>query len=338
MTTPDPDLISGPEFSPAPYSGFSGKEETSLKIRMLLCCLCVALLAMPAMPAAAENAQEEVKIAPAYPVSDYVQWLLETARGELDYTENANNVTKYGVWAGNPTAEWCAEFLCWCVHQTDTAHRVKMLDKQFPNYTGNNTGRDWYLTQGRYVARRGIVRNWGTQWFRGSDEPMRPNSYVPQPGDWVFFSNASSWDTTHVAMVEYCAYDADGKVQVHVIEGNSPFSAVKDAVVRNAYPIDYWAILGYGTVNDVADIVMRFGNKGEKVKTLQQNLALVGLFPEGQKVTGQYGAITETCVKAIQRRLGAQETGIADHAVQMELRRMVSEVSASNPKNWVDQK
>ena len=304
-----------------------------MKIKVMLCCLCVLLLALPA---AAEEG--EIVIQPSYPVSDYVQWLLETARGELGYHEAKDNSTKYGVWTQDPTAEWCAEFLCWCVNQTDKAHGVKMLDRQYPYYTGNNTGRDWFLAQGRYIARRGVVPGWGTQWFRGSSTPMTPNSYVPQPGDWVFFSNAATGDTTHVAMVEYCAYHAEGQVRIHVIEGNSPFSSVKDTVVRNDYAIDYWAIQGYGTVNDLADIVMRFGNKGEKVKNLQLNLALAGIFPEGQKVTGQYGAITENCVKSIQRQMGAVETGIADHAVQLELQRLINGVSASNPDNWVEQK
>lgn len=299
----------------------------------MLCCLCVLLLALPA---AAEEG--EIVIQPSYPVSDYVQWLLETARGELGYHEAKDNSTKYGVWTQDPTAEWCAEFLCWCVNQTDKAHSVKMLDRQYPYYTGNNTGRDWFIAQGRYIARRGVVPGWGTQWFRGSSTPMTPNSYVPQPGDWVFFSNAATGDTTHVAMVEYCAYHAEGQVRIHVIEGNSPFSSVKDTVVRNDYAIDYWAIQGYGTVNDLADIVMRFGNKGEKVKNLQLNLALAGIFPEGQKVTGQYGTITENCVKSIQRQMGAVETGIADHAVQLELQRLINGVSASNPDNWVEQK
>lgn len=304
-----------------------------MKIKVMLCCLCVLLLALPA---AAEEG--EIVIQPSYPVSDYVQWLLETARGELGYHEAKDNSTKYGVWTQDPTAEWCAEFLCWCVNQTDKAHSVKMLDRQYPYYTGNNTGRDWFIAQGRYIARRGVVPGWGTQWFRGSSTPMTPNSYVPQPGDWVFFSNAATGDTTHVAMVEYCAYHAEGQVRIHVIEGNSPFSSVKDTVVRNNYAIDYWAIQGYGTVNDLADIVMRFGNKGEKVKNLQLNLALAGIFPEGQKVTGQYGAITENCVKSIQRQMGAVETGIADHAVQLELQRLINGVSASNPDNWVEQK
>ena len=60
---------------------------------------------------------EEQRLAPAYPVPQYVQWLLDVARGELGYTEGRDLYTKYGEWAGDPYAEWCAEFLCWCVDQ-----------------------------------------------------------------------------------------------------------------------------------------------------------------------------------------------------------------------------
>ena len=124
--------------------------------RRLLCALCALLLFLPAAMA------EESVIAPAYAVPEYVEWLLETARGELGTAESRSQTTKYGAWAGNPSAEWCAEFLCWCVSQTDSAHHVKMLNVLYPNYSGSNTGRDWYLAQGRYVSRRGVVTGWGT--------------------------------------------------------------------------------------------------------------------------------------------------------------------------------
>ena len=313
---------------------FQEEEHKSMK-RFFLCLMCLWLGLVPAL---GEQILAEGALVPQYEVPKEVTWVLDAARKELGNGEAKNHTTKYGAWAGNPAAEWCAEFLCWCVDQVDSTQKTKLLNRQFPNYTGTNTGRDWFLSQGRYVARRGVVRGWGTQWFKGENEPMAPNSYVPQPGDWMFLSNAATWDTTHVAMVEYCAYDENGKIQVHVIEGNSPFAQVKDQVVRNQYPIDYWAILGYGTVHDVADIAMHFGNSGEKVKALQQDLAAAGLFPQGQKVTGQYGAITEKCVKDIQRQMGAVETGIADQAVQLQLKKLVYAQSADNPENWVDQK
>ncbi|MBQ6256779.1 MAG: hypothetical protein IJJ60_09355, partial [Clostridia bacterium] len=117
---------------------------------MLLCLLlCVSLLPAPAL---AENSayeagitlgEGETLIQPAYPVPDYVLWLLDAARGEIGYTEERSGVTKYGTWAGYPTAEWCAEFQCWCVYQVDKLHGTKLLNKVYPNYSGTNVGRDW---------------------------------------------------------------------------------------------------------------------------------------------------------------------------------------------------
>ena len=149
----------------------------------------------------------ETLILPAYPVPDHVLLLLRTAQNEIGYTEERSGFTKYGDWAGDPTAEWCAEFLCWCVHRVDTEHHTRLLDRVYPNYSGTNTGRNWFLREGRYIARKGSVPSWGSQWYKGASEPMEKNSYIPQPGDWVFLSDNAEGDTSNVALVEYCARD-----------------------------------------------------------------------------------------------------------------------------------
>ena len=168
-------------------------------------CLLLALVCLASLPCAlGEEAAEgtlqtsaalsdmEQVIDPVYPVPDYVEWLLDVARGELGYKEQSGGVTKYGAWAGDPAAEWCAEFLCWCVDQVDKQMATHLLTQQYPYYTGNNTGRDWFLKKGRYVARTGTVPGWGAQWYPGDTALMEKNSYVPQPGDWVFFSTNCS--------------------------------------------------------------------------------------------------------------------------------------------------
>ncbi len=273
-----------------------------------------ALLLIASQTAFAEAAGEgETVIEPQYPVPEYVAMLLEVAVQEIGYEELSDKSTKYGVWAGDPYAEWCAEFVCWCVNQTDIRFGIKLLADVYPNYSASNIGRNWYLSKGRYIARRGIVPGWGSEWYIGEDAALPLNGYVPQPGDLVFFSNNDKGDTSHVALVEYCAKDADGNISVHVIEGNNP-----SAVVRNAYPIDYWMILGYGTVHDIADITLQFGCDGEKVRKLQRALVAVGLL-DPQYVTGKYGAITQQCVKTYQRQCGLKETGIATRDVQLLL-------------------
>lgn len=279
--------------------------------------LCVFLCLLLLMPMAL--AEEENVIAPLTETPKEIQKLLDVARNELGYTEEKGGVTKYGTWAGDPDAEWCAEYLCWCVNQTDKREGTSLLGRVYPNYSASNTGRDWFIRQGRYIARRGFIPGWGSQWFFSDDHVMADSSYVPQPGDWVFFSTSANGDTTHVAMVEYCTKDADGKVRVHVLEGNNP-----DTVARNVYALDHWAILGYGTVNEWAASTLRFGNDGVMVKQLQEELVKAGLL-ESRYTTGKYGAITETAVSTFQKSVGLPVTGVADFATRQALDGLIAE-------------
>ena len=311
--------------------------------RLLLCCMAAALLLCSSAGADTtapvydsayylrlEIPEGETLIYPEYPVPQYVSWLMDVARGEMGYHEEGGGTTKYGTWAGYPTAEWCAEFLCWCVNRVDQQQGTRLLTNTYPNYSGTNVGRNWFLSKGRYIARTGTVPGWGSQWWKGSAVPIAPNGYIPQPGDWLFLSDNSAGDTSHVAMVEFCAYDAEGKVRVHVIEGNNPIGKIPDAVARNDYALDYWQILGYGTVRDLADITLRFGNSGEKVQALQKNLVAAGLL-EAQYTTGQYGAITQGAISALQKQQGIAETGIANHETQLALLAQVAALSGAQP-------
>ncbi len=282
------------------------------RLTAFLCMLVLLIPSFPAALAAGEEALPEAEIVPPIVrVPEYVEEILEIARGELGYTEDQYKNTKYGIWAGDPDAEWCAEFLCWCVYEADRTKGTDLLKKRYPKYSGTNTGRNWFIQEGRYIARTGNVPEWGSQWMRGSEEKIAKNSYVPQPGDWVFFSVYASGDTSHVAMVEYCTRDEQGNVTVHVIEGNNP-----DRVQRNAYAIDYWAIQGYGTVSDFADFTMRSGCEGRKVNELQEKLSLLG-YLEAQYVTGKYALITAKAVSAFQKDHGLPESGIATQATQL---------------------
>ncbi|MBR4502999.1 MAG: peptidoglycan-binding protein [Clostridia bacterium] len=259
---------------------------------------------------------------------DYVELLLGIARNEIGYTEDRYGNTKYGQWAGDPDAEWCAEFLCWCVDRVDATYQKKLLKSTFPLYSSSNTGRDWFISSGRYIARNGNVPGWGTQWFIGENEQMKKNSYIPQPGDWMFFSVNSTGDTSHVAMVEFCTLGPDGKIYVHVIEGNNP-----DAVARNMYPIDNWAIQGYGTVTDLAGMTMRRGCEGVKVKELQEKLILVGFLAKGYD-TGVFGSLTVKAVTDFQKKNGINPTGVATQTTQLTLDKRVNEYYSDHPDLW----
>ncbi len=283
---------------------------------------CLLFIAFPSAVA------EDERIDPEWPVPDYVERLLQVASEEVGYTEDHGR-TKYGTWAGDPAAQWCAEFLCWCVDQVDQRWNTSLLRNIYPFYTSSNTGLRWFLRAGRYVVRKGKVEGWGYEWLKGSSTFIRSGDYVPQPGDWIFFNWAGGTDTQHVAMVEYCTRStASGRILIHVIEGNNPA-----AVARAEYDLNDPGILGYGTVHDVADITMCFGNQGEKVRILQERLSYLG-YLDPSLVTGRFGDSTAEAVRAFQADHGLAAGGIANMKTQQLLEKEYLSRYEKDPDIW----
>ncbi len=306
-----------------------GRGRRLLMLVAAVAALCLASPACRASEATAADAQGETVIdtgeRPAF-----VDALLSVAIGELGYTEGPNNRTKYGEWSGDPNAAWCAEFVCWCVDQTDQRFGYALLNDVYPDYGGQNTGRDWFITRGRFVYRKGNCPDWGYQWLKGSDHLLTKNEYVPHPGDLVFFSYNQAGDTEHVALVEYCACDADGNVNIHVIEGNNP-----SCVQRNSYPLNNSQVLGFGTCEDVADTTMRYGCTGDKVLLLQQRLTELG-YLAAEDQTGTYASNTKAAVAAYQKTMDGQPvTGIADRATQQAVEAEISRRIFDDPATWL---
>lgn len=295
-------------------------------MKKLLSLLLTLALCLPIASASALSASTVME--PAYPVPDYVTWLLDIARGELGYTEEAHGRTKYGEWAGDPYAQWCAEYLCWCVDQVDQLYGTALLQNVYPLYSGSNTGRDWFIRQGRYVCRWGNIDGWGYQWLKGEEDFITTGSYIPQPGDWVFFTWDDDRDTDHVAMVEYCTQDEEGNVTIHVLEGNAP-----SKVQRQEYKLTYTRILGFGTVHDVMDITMRSGCKGVKVQALQDKLTYLG-YLAADKATGTYGTATQQAVANFQTANGLKPYGIANQATQALLDSQYATALFNDPASW----
>ena len=292
-------------------------------MRRLSCAVLVLLLLLPGFALGDEETVE-----PAWPVPDYVQHLLQVASEEVGYREDHGR-SKYGEWAGDPAAQWCAEFQCWCVDQVDRRWGTELLRNVYPFYTSSNTGLRWFLRAGRFVSRRGKVEDWGWQWMKGSKDYIRSGDYIPQPGDWVFFNWTGGSDTEHVALVEYCTRNTrSGKVTVHVIEGNKPV-----AVAQDVYDLNDQSIIGYGTVYDVADITMTFGNDGVKVSSLQEKLAYLG-FMDPSLATGHFGDGTVDAVRAYQQSRGLRVTGVANMSTQMRLDAEYAERYGSDPDIW----
>ena len=274
---------------------------------------------------------EETVIDPVWPVPDYVVHLLEIASDEVGYTEKEHGWTKYGEWAGDPYCQWCAEFQCWCVDQVDKLYGTNLLNEVYPLYSGTNTGRNWFISAGRYVIRKGQVEGWGYEWLKGHNSFICSGDYIPQPGDWVFFTWTSDTDTDHVALVEYCTKNTEtGSVTIHVIEGNKP-----SAVARDIYDLNYSRILGYGTVHDVADITMQYGCRGNKVRELQEKLVYLNLLEE-ENITGTFGTSTVEAIRNFQQdpENHLKVSGIANISTQRRLTELYEAKRDLDPNTW----
>ena len=274
---------------------------------------------------------EETVIDPVWPVPDYVVHLLEIASDEVGYTEKEHGWTKYGEWAGDPYCQWCAEFQCWCVDQVDKLYGTNLLNEVYPLYSGTNTGRNWFISAGRYVIRKGQVEGWGYEWLKGHNSFISSGEYIPQPGDWVFFTWTSDTDTDHVALVEYCTKNTEtGSVTIHVIEGNKP-----SAVARDIYDLNYSRILGYGTVHDVADITMQYGCRGNKVRELQEKLVYLNLLEE-ENITGTFGTSTVEAIRNFQQdpENHLKVSGIANISTQRRLTELYEAKRDLDPNTW----
>ena len=131
-------------------------------------------------------------------------------------------------------------------------------------------------------------------------------------------------------MVEYCTRNTEtGDIRIHVIEGNVPSS-----VARNDYELNYGRILGYGTVHDVADITMHFGNKGEKVRQLQEKLIYLGLL-DPQYENGVFGNATYDALRAFQLEWDLRPFGWANMSTQKKLDDVCQEKYESTPSTWL---
>lgn len=257
-----------------------------------------------------------------------IQRFIKVAQEELGYKEAKDGTTKYGIWAKDPQAQWCAEFICWSINKTDEKFNSHLLNRVYPNYSGQNVGRDWFISKGRYINRSGILPDWGYQWLRSTASRIEKNSYIPKSGDLVFFSYDGSFNTDHVALVEYVSYE--DKPMIHVIEGNNPSS-----VARNVYPIDKSQILGYGTYSNDIITTMRIGNKGDNVKELKKMLSALSFLQEEQ-IDTNFDSVCYYALMQYQSSRGIDKNlGIADYATQIRLEKEYKKLVFYDKDSWL---
>jgi len=118
----------------------------------------------------------------------------------------------YWRWYGfGERVPWCAIFVTWVAHQAGYIESGAL-----PHFASVAVGIQWFRNNGL--------------WF--------DSSYIPSPGDYIFFDWESDGISDHVGIVERVEGD-----YVHTIEGNS-----SDSVRRRTYRLDSVRIVGYGVM------------------------------------------------------------------------------------------
>ena len=137
----------------------------------------------------------------------------DSASGYDGETGGSGNYTEYGQYMGL-TGAWCAAFCAWTFYTAE----VTDVDGYYYDTGSGNIWADVYvpdwsnylIDQGRYKA---------AYQFRNSYSDLYDASYIPQPGDLVFFYTASGdypgWEG-HIGLVAY----SDG-TYVYTLEGNT---------------------------------------------------------------------------------------------------------------------
>ncbi len=235
--------------------------------------------------------------------------LLKVAQEEIGYVEGPlPDESKYGTWYSGGRVAWCAEFITWCVDQVDQRYGTQLMGNLYPRYGGSKDGAPFFMKRGRFISDDGKLPTREKQWLIGSDHYLKSNEYVPHPGDYIWFYYYSRRQgTDHVALVEGVSRDENGKIQVHVIEGNNP-----DRVQRAVYDLTDKRIYGFGTPVKRAFSNLRLYNQNDDVIALQQAMIDLGYYQMEKGREGYFTPALKAAVQKLQKASGISATGIAD--------------------------
>lgn len=222
--------------------------------------------------------------------------ILKVAKGEIGYTEGANNNNKYGVAYGWNNVAWCVQFVWWCFYKAKASALF---------YGG-----------GRIASCSKLYSYHKTQ--KVSTSSLRP-------GDIVFFDfSGKKADTDHVGIVESVSGSTITTIEGNTSSGSSGSQANGDGVYRRKRNLKYITCAyrpAYDGVSnnveieeeDTVDItlsVLSKGSEGDQVKTVQRLLSASGYKLGKYGIDGDFGDDTEDAVIAFQKARGLEPDGV----------------------------
>ncbi|MBP3319483.1 MAG: VWA domain-containing protein [Ruminiclostridium sp.] len=168
-----------------------------------------------------EKTFDQVELSGEFPAD-----VLAIAETQLGYTESSRNYiindqgrklgySRYGAWYGAPYGDWCAMFVSFCLHYAGVPAEAFPREASCQRWIEDLTDLDLY---------------------------REAESYIPTPGDLIFFNWDKEPDADHVGLVEEVVLDEKGNCkEIKTIEGNS-----SNKVQRVTYVWGDPSIMGYG--------------------------------------------------------------------------------------------
>lgn len=138
--------------------------------------------------------------------------IVDVAIGELGYTEQGSNQTKYGAWYGMNGAAWCHMFVSWCANQAGVSTSIVPKTAYCPN------GISFFKNKGQFK-------------YRGK--------YTPKRGDIIYFRNGG-----HVGIVEKVSGST-----VHTVEGNTSDKVARRSYSLSNTSITGYGVPRYKNLN-----------------------------------------------------------------------------------------
>lgn len=204
--------------------------------------------------------------------------IISAALSQLEHEEGEKGYTKYGQWYGIPYGHWCDMFVSWCATQAALPKSI------FPRSAGCTTHVRMFNKIGRYQV-----------------SAARGGSYVPQPGDVIFFYDYDQYPAANVVRhvgVVLCVENGN----VFTIEGNTltprldysksgksvpgkyEYLQPKDYVAIKYYPLNSRQIHGYGVPDyTVRESLAHYGfvdlGKYEPLRAAFTSLSFGGVMP-----------------------------------------------------------
>ena len=277
-------------------------------------------------------------------------------------TQGGGNYTVYHDYMNytNGSGGGCGMFVSWCAGMAGIPNNI------IHPCTSANPG---------YSSGYGF-RFFGTNHISGAsfigfhDTVLKGGSYIPQPGDFVFFSSGYSKNNPeglsyqHVGLVEKTEliYDTDGELtqmNVYTLEGNSSDS-VRSRVNKfqkdsNGYVYSGTYIGGFGippyTTHTVSNpsfydmgeyagssLSLNKASSGEAVRRLQHALSVYACFNSSlsaPSISGTFDSKTDTAVRAFQKACGLSVDGAVGADTWGALRENLVRLTKTVPGDFI---